>query len=246
MHRTHFRRLWPVSVVAGASIGLFGCYTVLNHPQIAPQQQVTESGRVIGQNECAGCHTEADLWAFHHGAAWLAPSHEYYYYRYDPYFLSRRWYGNRYYYGRWIAYYHNPWWYYSGYSGGAWTPEAPAVGRGEPREDYDRTEPRPEFVPLPEYGPGPMPFTTSGLPLSTGSNGSNTATERAAKDSTSDYQGRPVRVEPRSTQSSPPPAQEPASNSSGQQKQASDDEDTNNQSRGRGDSREGGSSSRSR
>lgn len=246
------RRIRSASVVAGAAVGLLGCYTVISHPRINPQDQVTERGDVIGASECTGCHGDAELWSFHHGAPWYARSHEYYYYQYDPYFLGRSWYGDRYYYARWMAFYHHPWWLGTP-SGYAWTPNSPALGRGEPRDSADSVEPR--FFPLNTIEPGIMPFTRAGQPVSTGFVGGGEP--RARRDSSDaqppDY-GRPVTVEPRYPTASPPPVSSGSSSgssgsSSSQEKQASDDDSEDqeeSQPRGRGDNREDSSGSQSR
>jgi len=246
-------RFWSASVAVGATVGLLGCYTVINHPRMNPQDQVTEQGNVVGQNQCTGCHTDAELWSFHHGAALYASGYDYYYG--DSYLLRNSWYGDRFYYSRWLAYYHNPWWFYAP-SGGAWVPEAPAIGRGEPRDSADSVEPR--FSPFLDVVPGQTPLfsTGAGQPVSTGFVGG--AAPRAKQDSTSassDDGGRPVRVEPRY----PPPASQPvateapsssSTSTSTQEKQATnkDDQkdDDSGQARGRGDNREGGGSSGSR
>lgn len=254
MRQVRIRHHWVASVVAGASVGLVGCYTVLNHPEISPPDQVTERGDVIGDNQCAGCHTDRDLWSFHHGARWYASGREGYYNYYDRYFLRQPWYGDRYYYTRWLAFYHRPWWYYTAGTG-TWTPEAPAIGRGEHRDSVSSVEPR--FTPYLDIGPGPMPFTSVGPPVGTVyAGGSGPVAKPDSGTGAAQDAGRPVRVEPRyPAATSPPAAAEPSSGSSSgsstqqteqtgqQQKQQAQDED--DQERGRGDDRQG-SGSRSR
>ena len=242
--------------VLASSVGLYGCYTILSHPQLAPEQRITENGAVLGSNDCASCHTQNDLWGYHH-RGWYSRQHAYFYNQYDPLFYRSRWYGDSYFYGRWVSYRYSPWWYYPGTRTGAWHPEIPAVGRGTARDSVSRVDPRSDFVGLPGYGPGPMPtFSGSSLPLSTGM-GNVPATSRVTRDSTVVDRGaasgsRPVRVEPRADvpaslpvtqQSVQPPAATKAADTPQEPTEKTDDE---NQSRGRGDARTRASGSGSR
>ncbi len=190
-----------------------GCYTVLNHPRVAPDQQVTESGTVIKEDQCASCHTQGELWAFHHypyggDPFYASPSHspslsgslvwDYYYYRHDPYFVRARWYRDTYY-RRWYAYHHSPWWCCDD----DWTGVGPgdggrdAVGRGAARDGYDRSGPRTQ-APDQNYdtymGPASSSSRYPGVHF-VPSNGS--ASKEASEEEQSAQSGRPHTVRSR-------------------------------------------------
>jgi len=256
VNRTPRGRRSLAGLLVLGSLSLYGCYTVLSHPQLAPRQQITEDGTVVETNQCASCHTQSDLWSFHH-RGWYSQYNSYFYNQYDPLFFRSRWYGDSYFYGRWVSYRYSPWWYYPGSRTGAWHPELPAVGRGQVRDSVNSVDPRDSFVGLPGYGPGPMPsFQRSALPLNTGMAGSP-ATSRVTRDSTSAdrgsaTEGRPVRVEPRNDAPAPlpvsqQPVQQPAATKSAEKAQESEDqEQAGEQPRGRGDARNRPSGSQSR
>ncbi len=258
MNSTPRDRRSLAGLLALGCLSLYGCYTVLSHPQLAPRQQITENGTVVETDQCASCHTQNDLWSFHH-RGWYSRYNSYFYNQYDPLFFRSRWYGDSYFYGRWVSYRYSPWWYYPGSRTGAWHPELPAVGRGQMRDSVNRVDPRDSFVGLPGYGPGPMPsFPRSALPLNTGMAGSP-ATSRVTRDSTSTSadrgsatETRPVRVEARNEAPAPlpvsqQPVQQPAATKSAEKPQESEDqEQTGEQPRGRGDARNRPSGSQSR
>ena len=166
-----------VAILTLAAVGISGCYTVLRHPTVAPEQQVSEAGDVVRSNDCESCHTLAQVWDYHHYQRYgTVSSHsgsllwDYYYNYHDPYFVSRRWYADRYY-DRWMAYHHTPWWHWS--TNGvpvAQTPEEPAVGRGAVRDGYDGVNPRPGSF------SGTYPNAAPMLRVPTSSGGSTTNT----------------------------------------------------------------------
>jgi len=255
------RRLLNATLAVGATVGLLGCYTVLTHPQISPQEQVTDEGHIVSQNECATCHTEQEMWSFHHGLPYygLQPSHDSYLwdsfaYEYDSFFQHRSWYRGGYY-GRWYSYYARPWWYLApataGGSGTPHEPAPPAVGRGDARDGYDRAEPREGFVPL---GTEAVPTPRFSAPLVPRQYGDGSAAGRPAEDSTKavppSSTREPSRVTPRESPPSPPPPpsqEQPAPASTTQQKQASDDHDDDKDApAGRGEHRGDADDTRSR
>jgi len=177
--RSTYRRLALGGVVLAVAV-LSGCYTVLDHPRVAPEQQVTQSGTVIKDNQCAGCHTVGELWSYQHyryGEPFHpVPSHassisgslvwDHYYYRYDPYFVRARWYGDNYY-TRWSRYRHTPWWCCGDDDWTGGEPRPSAVGRGASRDGYDGNGPR-TVAPSQSYNPnmGPassMPYSPPGV-----------------------------------------------------------------------------------
>jgi hypothetical protein len=257
MKRSERSSRWSIVLVLGASIGIYGCYTVISHPRMAPQQQVAEDGTVLNADQCVSCHTQGDLWSFHHGSLYPR-SDGYYYSRFDPVFFGSRWYGDHDYYGRWVSYYYSPWWYYPSSHRGPWNPEIPALGRGGLRDSVSRVDPRSAFVALPGYGPGTMPtFPSVGLPVNTGSGGA-ASSARVARDSTNvergnSASGRPIRVEARDVPAaqlpvSQQPVQQPAATKAAEAQQQEEDsaKSPQEQSRGRGDSRRGSSGSQAR
>ena len=199
------RRFWAVACVA--VLGLSGCYTVLNHPTVAPEQQVDDTGNVIGSNDCSSCHTLSEVWEFHHNPYYNGvPSHsssgswvwDYYVSRYDPYFLRWKYY-KRPHYNRWLSYYHSPWWYWNPGSGGTRPAtaqnEPAATGRGAQRDTYDQVYPR--------YG-GSFTTTTPSASVSvpTGSGSSGTNARQATDTDNTQSNERAVTTQRRGSNSS--------------------------------------------
>jgi hypothetical protein len=231
--------------VAAAILGItvIGCFTVLNHPRIAPPDQVTSAGTVIDEANCGGCHTSSDLWSFHHSGlnqqlarfADESPDREsdwnYYYNPYDQYFAHEGWYGGGFY-RDWSSYHHRSWWSL-GYASRAMVKAVTSdgegyVGRGARRDGADRQRTRSgAFVDLLPPPATTFISTSGGLPVSYSLPSS---AARAAVDSTAVEESRgrtPTRVRSRYSGSqpvthSPPP---PATSASKSSTKVDDDED---------------------
>jgi hypothetical protein len=221
-----------------------GCYTVLNHPQIAPPERVTSTGTVIDEANCGGCHTSSDLWSFHHSGLnqqidrmtgephGLEDDWTYYYNPYDRYFAREGWYNGGYY-QSWSSYHHRSWWSL-GYASRAMakavisSDDEEYVGRGARRDGADRQRSRGStFVDL-----LPPPATTfmpmyGGLSVSTSlpPTAARTAADSAEAE---ESRGRtPSRVRSRYPSSQPVThsAVAPAPATSESSKKAKDDDD---------------------
>lgn len=79
------RTACPISIFLLA-LALPACYTILKHPRLDPGAYDSYE-----PNRCYQCHSEDDLWRFHHRPG------------------SRLW--GRSYYDPWGYYYDTPWWY---------------------------------------------------------------------------------------------------------------------------------------
>lgn len=236
---THKRKRHALLVAAiiGMALVATGCYTIISHPETSPTQRVTESGEMIAPDDCAGCHTGAELWSYHHRAYWLAPSHRhslsgYYAYRYDHLFLGTRYY-DPYYYDRWASYYYRPWWGqhhrpypYPPHRVPSVADEGP--GRGAIPSSAQVQELRDEYIPLLGPGSGPMSFSRPLQPIAPntgqsaarpGQGASDAGSTSASQSSDTGRGSTPTKVSPApratppSTPASPPAAQKKSSQS---------------------------------
>jgi hypothetical protein len=245
------------ALLAAMGLALAGCYTVMTHPGVTPDQQVTEQGRVISENQCGGCHNDSELWSYHHDSYFPAGGYrggwDRRYYRNHRYFLSLGWYPDTYY-SRWNRYYRRPWWHDSpGHPAGPAARTAgrsPAEGRGTDRDGYDRIGPRTsDFVPVGSGPDRPLSYSDRSIPVYIGGG----SVGRVASDSTPPampaVRRGPDRVRPRSsaqpaTSTTSPNQSQPRQDT---KKEASeDDDDEEESSSGRGSSRRGTGGSRGR
>ena len=251
--RTH--RVLITAAAIGMALMVSGCYTVLTHPTTSPNQHVTDSGEVIAQDNCAGCHSGGELWSYHHNPYWLAPSHQhslsgYYAYRYDHLFLGTRYY-DPYYYDRWASYYYRPWWGRQRYPRYHPTPSVPInanddPGRGALPTGAYTQELRDEYIPLLGPGSGPMSFSRPLQPVATNGDqpaartGQDETDSESKSVSTRSDAGRgaaptsvtPVQRSVPPTQSSPPPSSSSSGSAQKQSTQSSDDDDSGDDGRG--------------
>lgn len=252
--RTH--RVISIAAAIGMALAVSGCYTVLTHPTTSPNQHVTDSGEMIAPDNCAGCHSGADLWSYHHRAYWLAPSHRhslsgYYAYRYDHLFLGTRYY-DPYYYDRWASYYYRPWWgrtrgprYHP--SPGVPSGSEPGPGRGAIPDNAQVQELREEYIPLLGPGSGPMSFSRPLQPVAshgessaaragqgaTGSDSKSVSTSSDAGRGAAPTSVTPVqRSVPPIQPSSPPPSSGSSGSAGKKSTQSSNDDDSDDGGRG--------------
>ena len=112
------------------SILLVGCYTMLKHPQIKPEESYVREG-VQRARRCADCHTEMRVDLYYHDP----------FYRYDPFWVRQPFYAPSYYY-RWRYYRSYPWWwdrYEYNYYYNYWEdPYYPKTYKDRPREEKKR------------------------------------------------------------------------------------------------------------
>jgi len=108
---------------------LVGCYTMMKHPQIKPEESYVGED-VQRARRCTDCHAEMHVDLYYHDP----------FYRYDPFWVRRPFYAPSYY-DRWRYYRSYPWWWdrYSYYDRTYWDdPYYPKPPKDVPREERKR------------------------------------------------------------------------------------------------------------